>query len=275
MPELPEVETIRRELDAAIVGRRITAVTIVDAKLILGKGAQAFGAALRGARVADTDRRGKLLILATDRGTLVLHLMMTGRISLRHSPAVRPHTRLVLEFDQGPSLHFVDTRRFGRAWMTDQAGLAALTRRMGPEPLDSAFTAARLAAGLRGRAVAIKPALLDQRAVAGVGNIYADEALWLARIHPATPAGSLGRHKVEALARAIVTVLRDGVAHGGTSFRTYENSRGEQGAHQRWLKVFRRTGEPCFRCGRPIERTIVGQRSTHSCPRCQRVYVRP
>lgn len=270
MPEMPEVETIRRNLEATIVGREITLVSVLDARLVQGASVRAFRSLLEGASVTGTDRRGKYLLIGLDRGWLVLHLMMSGRIHLRDSPAVRSHTRMAVEFDSGPSLHFVDTRRFGRAWAPDRERLADLLSRIGPEPLSPAFTADTLRGGFCGRSVAVKPALLDQRTVAGIGNIYADEALWLARIHPETPAGSLRAPRLEALREAIVAVLRDGIAHGGTSFRTYEDSRGRPGSHQRWLQVFGRTDGPCGRCGRPIRRIVVGQRGTHLCPRCQR-----
>ncbi len=270
MPEMPEVETIRRDLDATIVGRAITSVSVLDARLVQGTSVRAFRSSLEGASVTGTDRRGKYLLIGLDRRWLVLHLMMSGRIHLRDSPAVRPHTRMVVEFDAGPSLHFVDTRRFGRAWAATHERLANILSRIGPEPLSPAFSADALRDGFRGRRVAVKPALLDQRTVGGIGNIYADEALWLARIHPETPAGSLRTPRLEALREAIVRVLREGIAHGGTSFRTYEDSRGRRGSHQHRLQVFGRTGEPCGRCGRPVRRIVVGQRGTHLCTTCQR-----
>ena len=270
MPELPEVETIRRDLAAAIVARRIIDVAVLDSKLVHGTAPERFRERLTGARLRGTARRGKYLVLRLDRGLLVLHLMMSGRLQLRATAEPLPHTRLVIEFDRGPVLHFIDVRRFGRAWLVSEREAEGLFARLGPEPLTAEFDWRDLRAGFAGRRVAVKPALLDQRAVAGLGNIYADEALWLARIHPGTPAGSLRAPKLRALAEALVTVLHEGIAHGGTSFRAYLNSEGKPGAHQHRLNVFRRTGQPCPRCGRPVRRIVLGQRSTHFCANCQR-----
>ena len=270
MPELPEVETIRRDLEAAIVGCRIVAVSVLDPKLVRGQSRSAFCGQLEGARVTGTDRRGKYLLLSLDRGWLVLHLMMTGRISLRDTLEPLPHTRMLVVFDRGPSMHFVDMRRFGRAWLVDDSELATVLHRLGSEPIGADFHWRVLREGFRGRTVAVKPALLDQRTVAGLGNIYADESLWLARIHPTTPAGAIGPRRLRRLAEAIAGVLGEAITQGGTSFRTYENSRGQPGSYRHRLRVFQRTGQPCPRCGRPIQRSVLAQRGTHFCPRCQR-----
>ena len=270
VPELPEVETIRRDLEAAIVRRRIVAVSVLDPKLVRAPSVPAFCAQLEGATLNATGRRGKYLLLSLERRWLVLHLMMTGRILLRDTLEPLPHTRLVMAFDRGPSMHFVDTRRFGQARLVEDSELATLLHRLGPEPVSPGFQWQVLREGFRGRTAAVKSALLDQRTVAGLGNIYADESLWLARIHPATPAGAIGPRKLRQLADAIVTVLLEAIAHGGTSFRTYENVRGRPGSHRVRLKVFQRTGQPCPRCGRPIRRIVLGQRGTHFCSRCQR-----
>lgn len=270
MPELPEVETIRRDLAAAIVGRRVVRAEVLDASLVHAPSVEGFGRGLGGKTVQRADRRGKYLLLHLDDGVLVLHLMMSGRIFLRSARDPVGHTRLVVEFNEGPALHFVDMRRFGRAWLLPPPGVDALLADLGPEPLEPGFDGRVLQAAVRHRRRAIKPTLLDQRIVAGVGNIYADEALWLARIHPDTPAGSLSLRRLNRLALAIVTTLRAGIEYGGTSFLTHVGSRGERGQYQERLKVFQRTGEPCPRCGRAITRLVVGQRGTHICPRCQR-----
>ena len=201
MPELPEVETIRRDLAAAIVGRRVVRAEVLDASLVHAPSVEGFGRGLRGKTVQRADRRGKYLLLHLDDGVLVLHLMMSGRIFLRPARDPVGHTRLVVEFDRGPALHFVDMRRFGRAWLLPPPGVDALLADLGPEPLEPEFDGRVLQAAVGHRRRAIKPTLLDQRIVAGVGNIYADEALWLARIHPETPAGSLSLRRLNNLAR--------------------------------------------------------------------------
>lgn len=270
MPELPEVETIRRDLAAAIVGRRVMRAEIRDASLVHAPSPEGLSRGLCGQTVRHAGRRGKYLLLHLDDGVLVLHLMMSGRVFLRPADDPVGHTRLVVAFDEGPALHFVDMRRFGRAWLLPPPAVDKLLADLGPEPLEPGFDGSTLHAALQGRRRAIKPTLLDQRIVAGVGNIYADEALWLARIHPDTPAGSLSRRRLNNLAQAIITTLRAGIEHDGTSFLTHVGSRGERGRYQERLNVFQRTGEPCPRCGRAIERLVIGQRGTHICPRCQR-----
>ena len=270
MPELPEVETIRRELDASIVDRTIQRASVLDPRLTLDVPVSEFESLLVGQRVQRVDRRGKYLLVRCSGCVLVLHLMMSGRIHLRAANAVQPHTRLVAAFDCGPAVHFVDVRRFGRAWALDAADLHKVIGQLGPEPLDHDFDWRTLRNGFRNRTVAVKSALLDQRTLAGVGNIYADEALFSARINPETPVDRISTHKLKALARAIVDALQSGIANHGTSFSTFETSRGAPGGHQNHLQVFRRTGEPCPRCGRPIRRMVVAQRSTHYCAACQR-----
>ena len=270
MPELPEVETIRRELDAHIVGRIVQRATVLDAKLTLGVPLQEFEFRLVGQRVEGIDRRGKyLLVRLTDR-VLALHLMMSGRVHLRPADAVQPHTRLVMAFNRDPALHFVDVRRFGRAWALDEADLHTVIGQLGPEPLGDDFDWRTLRDGFGNRTVAVKSALLDQRTLAGVGNIYADEALFSARIHPEAPVDRISTPKLKALAKGIVEALESGIANHGTSFSTFETSRGVPGGNQDHLRVFRRTGDPCPRCARPIRRIVVGQRSTHYCATCQR-----
>ena len=269
MPELPEVETIRRELAARISGRHIQHATVLDPRIVQNVPVRAFEARLAGAYITELDRRGKYLVLRLGSDVLALHLMMSGRLHLRPSGDVRPHTRLVVTLDQELGLHFVDVRRFGRAWLMNGQELETIFGRLGPEPLGVDFDWRCLRDGFRGRRVAVKPALLDQRAVAGVGNIYADEALFDARIHPETPVNRISPRKLQDLTRAIVAVLESSISHQGTTFSTFETSHGTPGNNQQHLRVFRRTGEPCMVCGQPIRRIIVSQRSTHYCSRCQ------
>ena len=168
-------------------------------------------------------------------------------------------------------MHFVDVRRFGRAWALDEADLHTVIGQLGPEPLDPDFDWRTLRDGFRNRTVAVKSALLDQRKLAGVGNIYADEALFSARIHPETPVDRISTPKLKALAQGIVDVLESGIANHGTSFSTFETTPADAaGANQDHLRVFRRTGQPCPNCAHPIRRIVVAQRSTHYCSNCQR-----
>ena len=270
MPELPEVETIRRELDAHIVDRTIRFATVLDPKLTQGVTVPEFEARLVGQRVAGIERRGKYLLLRLTDRVLALHLMMSGRVHLRPAADIQPHTRLVTAFDRDPALHFVDVRRFGRAWALDPEDLHTVIGRLGPEPLGPGFDWRTLRDAFRNRQVAVKSALLDQRILAGVGNIYADEALFSARIHPEAPVDRISPGKLRALAQGIVDTLESGIANHGTSFSTFETTRGAAGANQAHLRVFRRTGQPCPVCARPIRRIVVAQRSTHYCSNCQR-----
>ena len=201
---------------------------------------------------------------------LILHLMMSGRLHLRARTDIQPHTRLLLTLDDEQALHFVDVRRFGRAWITNEAHIHQVVGHLGPEPLDAGFDWRSLEAGIHGRRVAIKTALLDQRVVAGIGNIYADEALFAARIHPETPVNLISRPKLQALTGSIVSVLESGITHQGTTFSTFETSEGKPGNNQQHLKVFRKTGQPCPSCGNNIRRIVLTQRSTHYCSNCQR-----
>lgn len=270
MPELPEVETIRRELHSQILRRRLNNVTVLDARLVQTASPKAFETRLAGALITNIERRGKYLMINVESEVLILHLMMSGRLHLRARTDIRPHTRLLLTLDDNQALHFVDVRRFGRAWITNEAHIHQVVGHLGPEPLDAGFDWRSLAARLRGRRIAIKTALLDQRTIAGIGNIYADEALFAARIHPETPVNLLSRSKLRALTGSIVTVLESGIAHQGTTFSTFETSDGNPGNNQQHLKVFRKTGQPCPSCEKNIRRIVLAQRSTHYCSNCQR-----
>ena len=270
VPELPEVETIRRELTARIVGRRLENVRVFDSRLVQVTPPKTFETRLIGTCITRITRRGKYLLINVEPDILILHLMMSGRLHLRPCTDIQPHTRLLVTFDSDPALHFVDVRRFGRAWITNGAHVHQIVGHLGPEPLDTGFDWRSLEAGLHGRRVAIKTALLDQRIVAGIGNIYADEALFAARIHPETRVNLISQPQLQALTGSIVSVLESGIAHQGTTFSTFETSEGNPGKNQQHLKVFRRTGQPCPVCGKNIRRTVVAQRSTHYCSNCQR-----
>lgn len=269
MPELPEVETVRRELVPWLTGRAIVAARRVDAHG--PKYANLERAA--GQRIESVDRRGKFLLLPLSAGDeLVVHLGMTGIISHRQPPG---HLRVLLELSgRGKrTLYFQDVRRFGRFLVVPRGDHHTLPtlHRMGPEPLGADFTVAAFAAALGRSRAPIKALLMSQRPVAGVGNIYADESLWRARIHPLTPACEVSRRKIAALRQAIVEVLEASIEAQGTTLNDYRTVNGEVGAYLVQLAAYGHTGEPCHRCSKAIARIVVGGRSSHFCPRCQRV----
>jgi formamidopyrimidine-DNA glycosylase len=273
VPELPEVETVRRRLEPALVGRRFERVEILDPRLVRPLEPLQVSAELEGERVAAVERRGKYLIVRFESGrVLLIHLRMTG--SLRH---VRnglleddPHRRAVVRLDDGSDVAYRDVRRFGTWVVVEPADIEPyLSSRLGPEPLDRAFRAAHLAERLARRRAPIKAVLLDQRTLAGLGNIYVDEALWRAQIHPLAPADTLGEDQVATLTRAVKDALRTGIERQGATLRDYRQPDGSSGRMQRAFKVYGRAGEPCARCGSPIEKIRAGGRGTWFCPRCQ------
>jgi formamidopyrimidine-DNA glycosylase len=276
VPELPEVESVRVQLEPVLTGRRFERVEIHDPRLVRPYEPAEVAAELEGERVVAVERRGKYLIVRfeSDR-VLLIHLRMTG--SLRHSRSgLDPvldgdrHRRAVVRLDDGSDVAYRDVRRFG-TWLVLEAGELApyLATRVGDEPLDALFTAARLGERLAKRRAPIKAALLDQRTLAGLGNIYVDEALWRARIHPLRPAESIDRAELRRLHKAIRTTLEAGIARQGATLRDYALPDGGSGSMQDEFKVYGREGEPCDRCGTPIAKTRLGGRGTWFCPRCQ------
>jgi formamidopyrimidine-DNA glycosylase len=274
MPELPEVETYVRELAPLLMGRALTGAQVFWPRTIAAPDAAAFPARLTGLRFTHFARRGKYMLLGLDDdATLIVHLRMTGKLLVvpGDTPPA-PHTHVVMGLDDGRALHYIDPRKFGRIWLT--ADVAAVLAKLGPEPLDAAFTAAELAAALARRHAPIKALLLDQSLVAGVGNIYADEALYRARLHPRRAGADLTPADVAALHAAIRAVLEAGITAqgsslGGSSQQNYLRPGGSPGGFQEAHHVFRRTGQPCDACGASIARIIIAQRSTHFCPACQ------
>lgn len=293
MPELPEVETVARDLQRWVAGARIADAEVRwDRTIAHPQPAQLFVDQVRGARIAHVGRRAKSVLIHLDDGrVMTVALRMTGAlIVVTPGTPDDPYARVVFRLVDGRELRYRDVRKFGRIGLWEGGGLRSRRRgrsrvaeprvpyrvgdvfgRHGPEPLATTFSAARFADRLRGRSARLKTLLLDQSFIAGVGNIYADEALWRARLHPLRPADTLAPDEVRRLHRAIRSVLRQGIANRGASFSDYVDAAGEAGENAERLMVYRRTGDPCYRCGRPIQRIVVGQRSTHFCPRCQRL----
>jgi formamidopyrimidine-DNA glycosylase len=285
VPELPEVETIARQLRELVVDRTIADFSSSWVRLTEPEPAEVFAARLRGRRISGVRRRGKFVVFDLDGGeALVVSLRMTGQLLYGVDGVDERYVRAVISFTDGTALRFSDTRKFGRMAIVDATSLAGdgaarprapLHSALGQEPLDRRFTVRWLRDLLRRRPrAAIKPLLLDQRAIAGIGNIYAIEALWRAKIHPQRPAGSLRPAEIERLHEAIKWALRKGIRLGGASRRDYVDARGREGRMQREFQVYGRAGGPCPRCGRPILRTVVGGRGTFHCPNCQRAPTR-
>jgi formamidopyrimidine-DNA glycosylase len=295
MPELPEVETVARDLQRLVVGARIVDATVHwDRTIRHPQPAERFVAEIGDAIIRRVDRRAKTVLLHLEDGrVMTVALRMTGALIVTPSDTPSdPYARVVFTLADGRELRYRDVRKFGRIGLWPGGGLrsvgagrGARSRRVaedarryrigevfsghGPEPLRRSFTAARFAERLARRSAKLKSLLLDQSFIAGVGNIYADEALWRARLHPLRTADTLDERDVRRLHRAVRQVLRGGIVNRGSSFSDYVGADGEPGANAERLAVYRRTDEPCLRCGRRIERIIVGQRSTHFCPRCQ------
>ena len=286
MPELPEVETIRRQLEPDLSGRRFEAVEVLDSYFAKPATPGAFEAAAEGRTVTDVGRRGKYLVLELDNGrSLVIHLRMTGSITLLapdgtanpgdariYDPgdAVK-HLKARFTLDDGGEMLFADPRRFGRGFIAAPDELAVyFDDRLGAEPLSDDFTVEEMARVSAGRTGPLKSFLLNQKAVAGVGNIYADEALHRAGLHPLSPGGSMKPEHHEALRDGVVEALQRGLDLGGASIDDYRDARGETGAMQNEFLVHRREGEDCPRCGGTIQRIVVGGRSTYFCPDCQK-----
>jgi formamidopyrimidine-DNA glycosylase len=274
VPELPEVETIRAHLEPRLVGRRLERVKIVDPRLTRPEPPEAMASALEGEEIRAVGRRGKYLVVEFASGRhLLIHLRMTGTVE---HPAVGgfgadPYRRAVVRLDDGSDVAYRDVRRFGTWELLERGDLDRYfaARRLGREPLERPFTTRALEEAFARRKAPVKAALLDQRAAAGVGNIYADEALWRARIHPLRPAGTLDRDELARLRKGIREALKMGIARQGATLRDYRDPDGGRGSMQEEFRVYGRGGEPCFRCGTPIEKIRVGGRGTWFCPTCQ------
>jgi formamidopyrimidine-DNA glycosylase len=268
MPELPEVETIVSDLRPQVQGRQITGVRSLSPE-IWELPADVDGCSLiLGTRVVAVQRRGKLIVIGLDNGWhLLIHLRMTGQLLLLPPAPAPRYARACFELDQSLALWFCDVRRFGRITVTSDLNTAL--GRLGPEPLSAQFDASFLARRLHFARRSIKSALLDQSVAAGIGNIYADEALFVARIHPATRACSLTGEQFQELAAAIKATLQCAINNRGTTVANYVDANGNPGHHQYALNVYRREGKPCPICETPIQRSRIAGRSSYFCPRCQ------
>jgi formamidopyrimidine-DNA glycosylase len=273
MPELPEVETIRRQLAPALEGRRLESVRVLDPRWCEPAPPEAIEDALPGREIERVGRRGKYLILSLEDDVhLVMHLRMTGNLLLTEDAEDPPHLRVDMGLDDGERLLFVDVRRFGTGdvLLGSDALADYFDSRLGVEPLSPDFTAEALRALARGRKQPVKAFLLNQERIAGVGNIYADEALFRARIHPLRQVGTLRRPQIEALRAAVVESLELGIDSKGASIDDYRHVDGARGSFQDRFLVYSRAGEPCVRCGTPIQKLRAAGRGTYVCPNCQR-----
>ncbi|MBY0124049.1 DNA-formamidopyrimidine glycosylase [Bacillus sp. S/N-304-OC-R1] len=274
MPELPEVETIRRTLDELIMKKTIDHVSVFWPKIVKHPGeASQFKDALVGQTFTGTGRRGKFLILYTSDFALVSHLRMEGKYGLfQKTDEVDKHTHVIFHFTDGTELRYKDVRKFGtmHLYLKGQEFNSLPLSQLGPEPFSEAFTKEMLAEKLSKTKRNVKAALLDQKVVVGLGNIYVDEALFRARIHPERPADSLDDAEVTKLHEEIIATLSEAVEKGGSTIRSYINSQGQIGMFQLELLVYGRRGEDCKVCGSPLERIISGGRGTVFCPSCQR-----
>ena len=295
MPELPEVETVARDLERAVAGATIRAAAVSWARTIRHpQPPDRFAAEIAGATIRRVSRRAKTVLVHFEDGrVMTVALRMTGALLVvPGGTSPDPYVRVAFALDDGREMRYRDVRKFGRIGLWPGGGLRSVgagrgsrSRRIaegsrtyrigevfsghGPEPLSAGFTVERLRERLARRSAKLKTLLLDQSFIAGVGNIYADEALWRARIHPLRDADTLTEEEVKRLHRSIRTVLRQGIANRGSSISDYVSADGQPGDNAERLMVYRRTDQPCYRCGRPISRIMVGQRSTHFCPRCQ------
>jgi len=271
VPELPEVESTRRDLERDVIGRSVAAVVVRDRRLRWPVPA-ALGRKLAGRTITDIRRRAKYLLIGAENGTVLVHLGMSGSLRLHRVPTMPgPHDHIDLVLDDGRFVRYRDPRRFGCwLWTESDPTRHPLLVHLGPEPLGVDFDGAGLHRRLRGRTAPIKNMLMDSRIVAGVGNIYANEALFIAGIDPRRAAGRIGRRRIDRLVDALQDVLRVAVDAGGTTLRDYARADGASGEFSSRLNVYGREGEPCPRCAVPLARTNLGQRSTWYCRRCQR-----
>lgn len=272
MPELPEVETIRLTILPKLKGRRIISGEVLHEKMVLGISVEEFLERVSGQDIIGLERRGKYLLIELANKLIIgLHLRMTGRLSVEKSdsPLVKAiYFRLLL--DNGTELRFRDQRKFGKVFLYEKGKPPLALKKIGPEPLSPEFTVSVLSKLLGRRSLAVKKALLNQEIIAGIGNIYADEALFTAGIHPARPVNSLTEAEMNALYHAVKKVLSEGIEFRGTTFRDYRDGEGRAGSYQNKLRVYGQKGKKCPNCGGLIVKMNFGGRGTHFCPLCQK-----
>jgi formamidopyrimidine-DNA glycosylase len=273
LPELPEVETVKNTLNELIPGKTIGRVSVLLPRIIQRPDdIHLFAAMLEGHTFQKVERRGKFLRFLLDDLVLVSHLRMEGRYGLYSSgDPVEKHTHVIFHFTDGTELRYKDVRQFGTMHLFEPGEESRLPplNKLGLEPLDGTFTFEAFRDRIGGRTTKIKPLLLNQEYVAGLGNIYVDEALFCAGIHPERTAESLSAKELRVLHESIVATLREAVEAGGSSIKSYVNGQGEIGLFQLQLKIYGRRSEPCRHCGHPVERMVVAGRGTHICPKCQ------
>ena len=269
MPELPEVETVKNELTPHIVERKLTGITLLWEGVVRQPSAEDFRSRLIGQKIAGLVRHGKYLVAnLTSDDLLVIHLKMSGSLLIGRDSSEPPqYTRAIIHLDDGTNIFFCDPRKFGAMWLVKDSG--SITKKLGPEPLEDDFTPQVLAERLKNRKAPIKALLCDQSVIAGIGNMYADEALFAARIHPLRPGGSLSPDEIEHLHHAIQQILRAAIDNKGASIVNYYRPSGEMGTAHFEFKVAHGRGKTCPICGRPIQRIAVRNRGTYFCPKCQ------
>ncbi len=273
MPELPEVETVRRSLEQVLSGEKIVKVELYYGGIVKTPDPQSFVDILQGKVIQELKRRGKYLIFClSDNYNLIIHLRMTGQLILcEPGTSIAKHTHIIFHLGNGRELRFVDIRKFGLIYLVPAGewqeikGLYTL----GPEPLSAEFTFEKLQESIKNKKVKLKTFLLDQRQIAGIGNIYADEIMFTAGINPERTLESLTKNEIEELYQAIQLKLEEGIKYRGTSFSDYVDGLGEKGSYQTRLNVYQRAGEPCKRCGTTLVKKVVSGRGTVFCPKCQ------
>ena len=274
MPELPETETIARDLDGAIRGRRITTVSVRKADVLREVSSRTLARRLKGAAIVRSWRRAKLVVIDLDTGDrLVVQPRFTGALLIDDgnlNPSALAYSTVRMELDDGRALHYADVRRLGTVALMDERRFAEYSGKLGIEPLDREFTAKHLSGVLRATSQPVKKLLMEQRKIAGIGNIYANEALWRARIDPSRPAASISLEESQRLRDGIVGVLTEAIAARGTSFRDYRDARGQRGSFVEKLDAYGRGGLPCHRCGSKLVTThAIDGRATTMCVKCQ------
>ncbi len=271
MPELPEVETVVRALRPSVLGRAITEINVLWSKELHNSDPQSFADRVTGQQVQQLTRRGKYILFMLTHDVLAVHLKMTGRLYVASPLEDRPDdrwVRVIFSLDDGQQLRFSDSRKFGRVYLA--AEVDEITGKLGPEPLSNEFTLEIFTKGLTARQRVIKSLLLDQTFLAGVGNIYADEALWYAQVDPRRKANTLDPMEIKRLYEGVRSVLQDGIAHEGATISWYRKPDGTSGDYQNKFRVYGQIGKPCQRCGSPITKLWLGQRGTHFCSNCQK-----